>query len=205
VLDTYDCDECDLVFRHLRYFAQQHTLVLLARDNPLFQRMRSNLADMPRAVVIERQFAPEGQWLENWGPSSRYGSSEIRAVWAALRKVLDQNRVPAPPAAVTADVRQESISLSVTAPTGAQADEEVPVLIRTSYHPSWRRSDREPVFAVNPMFMLKFVRQNATLAYSRRWFDWVALSVSALTLLGLSFYTARHYLRRPREAGGGVS
>lgn len=192
VLDTYECDNCDQVFRHLRYFAQNRPLILLMRDTRFFQRLRDNIADFPNAVIIERQPESRGPFLDNWGPSRRYGSSEIRKVWGSIRSVLESHKVPVAPVNVTADLGQNSVRLNLDGPV----TESVPVLIRTSYHPSWQRRDGQRIYAANPMFMLTFVRESTSLVYARRWFDWLALVFSALTLAGLALFTALSYYRR---------
>lgn len=186
VLDTYDCDDCVQVFTYLRYFAQDRPLILLMRDERFFEVIRENLKMFPQAVVIERQPEPEGGWLENWGPSSRYGASQVRGVWGKIRGVLEQHKVPVAPVNVSVELKERSIRLGL----GAQGSQGVPLLIRTSYHPNWRRPEGGTVYAVNPMYMLVFADNDTSLVYARRWFDWLALFVSVLTLLSLCAYVA---------------
>jgi hypothetical protein len=66
LLDTYDYQDEATALTHLKNFAQNHTLILLSSDAPLFSRIR---AEIPSAVVIERQREDAGDWITEIDPS----------------------------------------------------------------------------------------------------------------------------------------
>lgn len=73
---------------------------------------------------------------------------------------------------------------------------EVPVLIRTTYHPNWVRADSGPIYTATPFFMLTFVRQQTLLSYERRRTESLSLIVSGGALLILGGALAWNYRRR---------
>ncbi len=60
VIDTYDYQDEAKALVQLKNFAQNHTLILLSSDAPLFNRIKS---EIPRAVVIERPREDPGDWI----------------------------------------------------------------------------------------------------------------------------------------------
>ncbi len=199
ILDTYDCDRCDLVYRQLKSFAQTKPLILLMDDRPLFNRLRFSMADLPKATIIERDAEPyPGHWLDSTGATSHYDSSPARTQWKQIRAILESNKVPSTPATVTGQVGQNTIQINY-APSQPLGDSGEPVLVATSYHPNWQAQKSEVIYAADPMFMLVFVHDSTSLAFKRTSLDRMAAWGSALTLTGLLGFALFHGIRRRRR------
>lgn len=197
VVDTYEYGDEGAAYDRLREFAQRRTLILLAADSPLFRRIQGSLADFPRAVVVERAQEDPGAWIEPGAPTRSYENTAIRKAWREVRRTLDERKEAVeagqPP---TAEVGREVINIAAT----GQRAEAAPVLIRTTFHPDWRRRDGGAVYPVTPFFMLTFVREPAELVFARGAFARVGLAVSACTLLLLCGFTVWSYRGRLARA-----
>jgi len=192
VVDTYDCDNEDRALEVLRQFARQRPLIILASEAPLFRRIRNAIADFPNAEIIERPAELPGPWLKPGPPTASYETNSVRKVWREIRRVLDKTKVPVGSGAagdLKAEVGQSDINIHI----GGEQAEAIPVLVKTTYHPNWQRSDGEVVYPATTFFMLTFVRESARMTFARRPLDRVGLWVSALTLLLICGYTFWHY------------
>ena len=193
IVDSYEYGDEGAAYDRLREFAQRRTLILLAADSPLFRRIQTSLADFPQAVVVER--APEdlGAWIEPGAPTRSYENTAIRKAWREVRRTLDERKVAVEAVQpLTAEVGRDVINIGAA----GQRAEAQPVLIRTTFHPDWRRRDGEAVYPVTPFFMLTFVREPAELVFARNAFASAGLAVSAGTLLLLSAFTIWSYRGR---------
>jgi hypothetical protein len=200
ILENYECDRCDLVYRQLRHFAQTRPLILFGDDSAFFNRIKYSITDFPKATVIERNNEEgDGSWLENSGASRRYGDSSQRAIWAKIRDVLEHNKVPVDPANIQGEVGQNWIQINYGG-SALSMENSVPVLIGTTYHPDWRRQDSEAVYAVTPMFMLTFVRQPTSLAFARTPLERTGVWASAFTLAAILGFAGWNGARRFRPS-----
>lgn len=193
ILDTYDCRRCELVYRQLREYAQNRPLILLMADDHLFDRIRSSIHEFPYAQIVERTTEDPPYWLDNEWPRHRYNSSAIRRQWSQVKDILDRNKVPVESAAVTGQNSAREIRIDFQNAQSAQ--DSVPVLINTPFHPNWQSSNGNTVYKVSPMFMLTFVKQPASLQFARRGIDYFGLYASAMFVLALAGYVAWHYRR----------
>jgi hypothetical protein len=199
VLDTYDCDDQARAFNLLRDFAARRTLVLLESDAPLFRRIRSSLEEFPHARVVERDVTEStGERIESFQPSYHYGQSSIRRVWQDVRAALEHEKVAVEnsSASVGASVGKNELRLTFDA---RGADEEVPVLVATTYSPNWRADAGKQVYAATPFFMLTFTRGDVQLEYARGTSDRAGLWASGVTLFGLFGYA---FIARRRGTKG---
>ena len=159
ILDTYDYQDEAMALAQLKNFAQNHTLILLSSDAPLFNRIKS---EVPRPIVIERPREGPGDWIATIEPSEHYDGNSIRETWKAIRSALDREKV-------------------------AVASSEQPMLIAQTFHPKWVRSDNQPLYAATPFFTFGFFDQTPSLNFQRTRYDRWALwcSVVALVFLGI--------------------
>jgi hypothetical protein len=81
------------------------------------------------------------------------------------------------------------------------AVEPAPILVATTFHPKWRRADGGLLYAATPFYMLTFADRPVTLTFSRQWYDWGALWVSAITFVGLACFTAWSGQRGKKKIG----
>jgi hypothetical protein len=210
VVDTYDCDDCDRAFERLRGFAGKRLLIALASEAPLFQRINAARSEFERLEIIERQKEAPGERVNSLFPTYHYSSTQIRRQWAAIRRALDQNKVPtyiapdgssAPSEPVPVEVGKNSIKLTRAVNEAAVGVEPAPILVATTFHPKWRRADGGLLYAATPFYMLTFADRPVTLTFSRQWYDWGALWVSAITFVGLACFSAWSGLRGKKKIG----
>jgi hypothetical protein len=188
IVENYDYANEYSAFEKLRSFARTRPLILFSADNPLFLRIRTTLADFPHAVIIERSSAEPEEWLVAEGASRRYNESLIRKQWQQIRHVLENEKIPTGSSTeLASNLTEKAIELDVSEPLG----EGVPVLIRTSYHPNWQRTDGIPVYPTTPFFMLTFIKDDTRIVYGRRWMDRIALYSSAALFGLVCFLTIR--------------
>jgi len=163
IIDTYDYQDEAKAVAQLKTFAEDHTLILLSSDAPLFSRLRS---EIPRAVVIERPHEDQGDWITAVDPSEHYDETSIRNTWEAIRSALDRGKL-------------------------AASQQPAPVLIAQTFHPKWVRSDNQPLYAATPFFTFGFFDQSPNLNFQRTRYDRFGLwcSVAALVFLGVLLAT----------------
>jgi hypothetical protein len=199
ILDTYDYIDENQAFEVLRRFAQSRPLILLSSDSELFHRILSARSEFPFVEIVQRQAALAGTPLNALKPTNRYGSSRIREEWRAIRRAIERAKIPTLKGEeLSGEIGQDTIRLNYQ---GLQNGEAVPVLVATTYHPNWRRSDGGVVYAATPFFMLTFVDKSVSLTYGRRSIEKLALWVSAVSLLFLCTGTAWRYRRLMSDLG----
>ncbi len=195
ILDTYDCVDEESAYTTLRAYAQQHTLILLASDAPLYQRIKRAGAEFPHAQFIARTTSERGPWVEALTPTYHYNASAIRQQWHEIRHTLEQNKLAVAPAAaqaITGTIAQNSLHINLAQATRAR----VPVLLNTTFHPNWQRADGAAVYAATPFAMLTFVDKPVALNYARGSFERFALLVALGALLALCGFVCWPF--RPR-------
>lgn len=190
ILDKYDCERCDLVYRQLKTFSRSRPLILLTDDSSLFNRIRSSISDFPMATIIERDpDAPPGAWLDNRGATRRYTSSPPRRLWAQIRRILESHMVAVEDAAaVSGEINEDTIQLNYNR-ADTPPELGLPVLVSTSYHPNWQAEPGQVIYAADPMYMLTFVRRSTRLTFARSRLDIAGAWGSALMLLALFGFT----------------
>jgi hypothetical protein len=179
ILDTYDYVDETNTYEQLRNFAREHLLILLSSDDPLFHRIQAAGDEFSLLEIIERTPEESGDWLQATIPSFRYGSSAIRKVWGGIRHALESHKVASNAPKVEGDVKVTNIVINPTSPL----TRSVPVLVRTTFHPNWQRSDGEAVYTVTPFYMLSFIQEPTQIVYARRWSDWAGLTGSVIGVL----------------------
>lgn len=161
----------------------------LSADDALFRRIQSARSEFPLLEIIDRPAEEAGETIDALKPAYHYNLSSIRQQWQKIRDVLVRNKIPTnrAPLSITGEIGQNNIKLTASSnqPPGAS-----PVLIANTFHPNWQRTGGESIYAATPFYMLTFVDQSASIAYSRRWFDRVGLWISAGSFLLLCLFTA---------------
>jgi len=189
IIDVYDYADENVAFERLRKFAQDNALICLSSDNALFRRIQSARSEFPLLEIIDRPAEEAGETIDALKPTFHYNQSSIRRQWQKIHGVLDRNKIPTnvAPSGVTGEIQQNNIKLTASS---NQQPGALPVLIANAFHPNWQRTDRKPIYAVAPFYMLTFVDRSSSITYGRRWFDRVSLWISAGSFLLLCLFTA---------------
>jgi hypothetical protein len=177
VLLDYDCNDCDRALDKIRAFAATRPVIAVRRSNRLLPKLLSARERLPLLTMLDEPCDPAGPVVSPNGAMRRYGNSHIRAAWRQIRTVLETHKIRLP--AAEAAVRRSQQRISVGA-----MESGAPILIRSTYHPRWQRSDGEPVYLAAPAFLLTFGGQ-AELEFQRTGPERAAAAVSALLACGL--------------------
>jgi hypothetical protein len=194
ILDTYDFFDEETAYARLRDFAQTRPLILLTSDAPFCQRLRSNASDFPQLSIIERPAATDPDAvLDAMHPRFHYNGTLIRQHWQAIRQILNHNKITvnAPGVAIQHYNVPNAIELQVSTPPEIN---NVPILLNTTFHPNWTRTDNGSVYAATPFYMLTFADKNITINYGRTQLEQTAFwfsSVSLMLLLGSMMISGR--------------
>lgn len=189
IVDTYECDSEDLAYQRLREFSERRNLILLSSTALLFKRIQANRAEFPLAQFIDRQLSGAnneviGATIE---PTFSYRATSIRSEWSAIRHALESRKFPV--AATEATTRSQITQNEILLDVGSDgADDPVPVLVATTFHPNWQRQDQGSIYAVTPFYMLTFISRPVRLYYGRRLPDKIGLWLSGATLVGLLLF-----------------
>jgi hypothetical protein len=193
IVAKYDYDDESRALIRLKEFAQTRFLLLLSSEDPLFKRIKAAVSEFPQVEVIERpQDVPDG-WIEAERPTSSYASSGPRIVWQAIQTALDKQKVGVNGSGLTSSY---SANQAITVSPNAVSAEAIPVVVATTFHPNWRRSDGGPIYATTPFFMLTFVDKPVTISFRREWPDKLGLWISVVALAGLCALAFASYRRR---------
>jgi len=190
ILDTYDFDNEEVAYERLREYSRSRALILLSSETNLFRRIQADRAEFPQAEFINRQDPVENdQMLGATEPTFHYRYTSIRKEWHLVRRALERQRVAVQASGVVGEINYNEIRLN---PTVASADNLVPIMIRSSYHPNWQREDHGAIYAVTPFNMLTFINRPVRLLYSRRRLDslglWFSGGVFIVLLLGTCWW-----------------
>jgi len=149
-------------------------LICLSSDNPLFRRIEAARAEFPLLEIVERRPEERGETIEALKATYHYGSSSIRQQWKTIRGILERNKLAtgAGSSSIEGETNQNSIHL-----TNKTNSNDVPVLIATTFHPNWQRSDGGSVYAATPFYMLTFLDQPISINYRRTWLDRLGISL----------------------------
>lgn len=191
IIEHYDYDDIEKALKLLKNYSQSRPLILFSDGDELFRRIEKEKDKFPKLHVIERPFEEKVFKINSERPSNRYDSSKIRGAWQQIQQILDSSKLPTLNVdSVTTEQTQNAITLNIN----NRPINKTPVLIKTSYHPNWKRSDGEPIYAVSPFYMLTFVNEKAVLNYSRSNAEICAVYISliSLSLLLLIFLLVKY-------------
>jgi hypothetical protein len=193
IIDKYDYSDETAAFERLRKFSQDHALICLSADNGLFRRIQQARADFPKIEIIYRQPEEAGETVEALKPSYHYNSSSIRQLWKQLRSILEKNKIPS--YASSSDFSDEANQDKIKVVSKTERTHSTPILIASTFHPNWERSDGSSIYAATPFFMVTFVEQSAVIEHGRTRLDRVALWISAGTLVALGVFVSLRFRR----------
>jgi hypothetical protein len=183
VLDTYRAEDENKAFEKLRRFAQERSLILLSSTDPLYNRLVAHMAELPHAVIIMRKGAnPNADWF---GATSWFSLDEgrLRNEWRLIKGVIEESKVPVNTSGIELSSSQVDGDLSVR--MNGTASSMLPVLVRTTFHPGWRRGDGLRLYPATPFFILTFADRSFQAKFQRNGIEWASLVISGCMLSGL--------------------
>jgi hypothetical protein len=196
ILDTYDCSDENAAFEALRNFAQQRLLVLLSSDHPLYARLAEHISELPHALLIRREKEKQREWFLKGMPWLELDEGEIRKEWKLIQAALENSKIPS-----LADTSPPSVSHdtgSFTVQLSRKNGANVPILVRTTFHPGWARTDGRQIYAATPFFMLTFANGPFHAKFRRTGAERAAMGVSgcAILIVALAVIIPSKILRR---------
>jgi hypothetical protein len=173
IITEYRYRDLDRAYARLKQYSGDNVLVCIASDDALFKRL-STLRDSHRIYIFDRL------------QGDREDLRPLRHQLQSLLDVVFDHKTPVRGYAgqVISDVRftNESIEVSLT----KHAREKIPILIKSSYFPAWRRVDsEEPVYMVTPTFILTYADDDFALTLATGQPVLVGLLISILTAVGI--------------------
>jgi hypothetical protein len=182
VLDTYHADDENMAYEKLRRFAQERSLILLSSTDPLYRRLVEHIAELPHTVIIQRQGGKQTAWFGAASWLSLDGES-LRNEWKLIEEATEKSKVPVDASGITLSSAQAGgdLAVRINGPTSAM----LPVLVRTTFHPGWRRSDGLRLYPATPFFMLTFADRSFQAKFKRDGVERASLVVSGCMLSGL--------------------
>jgi hypothetical protein len=196
VIERYDYENLDSALTVLKEFSRHRPILLFPKDDLLFDKIRANLRFFPKAIILNTTDTQQsGEWMQSqYGAHREFGGSAIHKEWKQIRDVLDANKTPVADSiadSVMVRIDKKDFDKYTIAQEGPASNHEVPILIRTTYHPRWRSTDGSPLFIASPFFTLVFSRGNTNLVYERNDLDRAGILLSSATILLLIYLAYR--------------
>lgn len=177
ILETYDYSDQDAAFEAVRRFAQERLVVMISSDRPLYARLASRLSELPHAVIVPREAERQSEWLNRSLPWLELDQNKIRIEWKLIEDAIENGKISSSSDLSQASILLKDASFSVWIPNTNGV--KVPVVVRTTFHPDWVRSDGERIYPVNPFFMLTFASGPFEARFRRTAIEGAAAAVSA--------------------------
>jgi len=186
IVATYNYDNETAAFQRLKEFARARPLILLSSNDPLFSRIKASGSEFLQLEIIDRPKEASGAWIESEHPTTSYASSGPRLNWNAIKRALDAHKIAVlANSEVASALSQQSIRIAPRSEPSMPVEPPAPILIAIAFHPSWRRTDGSPVYAVTPLFMLTFVDKPTAIDFRRSTLERLGVLISLVTLIGL--------------------
>jgi hypothetical protein len=145
IVSNYTYHDRKEAFKKLSVYSLNHPLILIENKNPLF-------ADLKHFAQTETK--------SKIHIFSNHSSREV--LWGIF-DLLDSLKVPI---ATSGIIRSSIIDKTITITSEHPYSHEVPVLIKTSYFPDWKRIDGKPVYLATPSFMLTYITDKTSLVFT---------------------------------------
>jgi hypothetical protein len=187
ILETYNYSSQDAAFEAVRRFAQERLVVLISSDQPLYARLASHVSELPNALIVRREAEAEPEWFNRSMPWLELDQNPIRKEWKLIEAALENAKISSPSHSGQPSISRDDASFSVR--MSVTDGLRVPVLVRTTFHPNWVRTDGQRMYPVTPFFMLTFADGPFEARFHRTWIEKTAVAVSAgvffVTLLAI--------------------
>jgi hypothetical protein len=171
IIAEYEYRDLERAYTRLKKYSENNLLICISSDDPLFHRL-SALSDSHRVLIVERL---QGD-VEDLSPLRQQLQSVFSILSENKRPVLESGNQSIRDVGLS----NEKIHVSLA----EQTRDKLPILIKVSYFPFWKRTDsEEPVYMVTPTFMLTYASADFTLAFVTGKSVKVGLLISFLTAL----------------------
>ncbi len=185
IIADYRYRDLDRAYLRLKSYSDNNTLICIAAADPLFRRL-SALPPSPNLHIVDRL---SGR-VEDIQPLRHQLQSILAIAARSTRGVTG-----------AADQRVREVRLAdgtIRVFLTGRAAAKMPILIRVSYFPYWRRVDSEEVvYMVTPTFMLTYADSDVALEFAADTFTWLGLSLSLLAVLSAGAILTRPAGRSP--------
>lgn len=161
IVEKYSYEDIQVAFDKLLDYSYRNTLILIDDEDPLFKMIEDNKSMFPHLYILERPSEASGHLLSSEQPTTSYAESRIRTLWKQIRTLLEQTKRQVE----RASVKSQAISSNKMTLNVSTEGEDIPILLRASFHPNWRREDHQPIYAVTPFFTLTFADRDFNFSY----------------------------------------
>ncbi len=174
MIAKYKYHDLDKAFNRLREYSLKHHLVLVENTDPLFVKL-STLNDKNIYVVSN-----------NPKTDKRYNPvrEEMKKLFDSIQSWDTVDHSISPAVLYSYNAKSECISLTM----GGAGEESKPVLVKSSYFPSWQASNGQSVYLASPSFILTFMKpgiQKICFDDSKN-FNY-GMIISVITIVGVLF------------------
>jgi hypothetical protein len=166
IMTDYQYHNLDRAWERLRKFAETGTIICVPDNSPLSDRLQTLAHASANVHVFDRL---------------RGSDDDLNPLRDQIQKILStlsrtKRRVPG---AATNSVQRIVISGDrIEVGLRTPASSALPVLVKSSYFPAWRRTDSdEPLYMVTPTFILTYVHDSAVLRFVQTTSVWIGLCV----------------------------
>ncbi len=166
VVTSYQYHDMDKAFLALSSFAEKHHLFLLESDDALYARLKN--LDMKNIHTFWKLRANDAD------------PNPLRKQMEGLFDTFSSYDTNAGGAALGIGTSYEKNKIAVTL---EPLEKEVPIVIKTSYYPSWKNSNGSPVYLASPTFMLTYAKEDFILTFETPLSVYVGYTLSAMTLV----------------------
>jgi hypothetical protein len=168
IIGTYSFHSRQNALQVLTDYAKDHTLILYDSQESLVYLLHEALKNNPHVSFVD---------YDLYGtPQERY--HELQAVSDEIVAQLAARQTATSKVSVTLARTNNSIDLKI-----ASSSQPVPVLITSSFFPTWQRTDNAKVYLASPSYMLTFVTDTASIRFTTPWYIFVGYAGSILSLI----------------------
>jgi hypothetical protein len=168
IISEYEYGDLEKAFARLLKYAQENQLYLVESSDPLFARLVA--VGLPNIHIVDQVSDEKAE------------SMPVRAVMAKLFADLDTRKIPISTDFLVEDVLCGENTITVTL-QGDVKKGDVPILVKSSYFPTWRRSGSEAVYLASPTYMLTYANEDFKLQFETPKSVYVGYGIALVALV----------------------
>lgn len=170
ILSEYEYDDINRVFESLKKFSLSKSLVIVEAKDELFKKLEQLDRSKHKISIL---------------PISVVAGDDIRSSRFFLKKSFDfinENSVPSTPSAFKVD----SISINknrIDVEIDGTSDTPKPVLVKTTFFPTWERTDQKEIYLATPTFMLTYATSSFSIVFNTPKIVFAGYATSLISVL----------------------